>query len=429
MGVPKAKINSEKRFSDLWERSLQLRPNVVDGDGNEYEVVFPGIRNTGAGPDFRGAVLRRGGRTLGGDVELHLDQSGWRGHGHHTDPAYDGVVLQVVLRLASNPAAYPEPPTAIATFPVEPASSPGGAGVSPAELEELGVERFFAKSAGFRLELDAGASSDQALYQGVMEAMGYARNRKPFLALSRAAPVSLFAQLRDEPRRTAEFGVFAALATAGDMLERVPEAERGQVRGAASRLGARRRMSKRDWSMFRVRPSASPVSRMRAMAYILASCLSEGLAEYMRGELERGGAKALVKAVSDAPGVGRGFALTVVSNALLPCLYAIRPSDEIVSEFRETPAPPADSVTRGIAKVLGARIKPANAAQHSGLHALAKSRSWPGLGGAAGVELEEGQKLARLSDYGPVVYADGICDFQRLLQVRARLDLPAFVQV
>ena len=373
-----ASITSEKRFSDLWERSLELRPDVVDGDGNRYEVVFPGIRNQGAGPDFRGAVLRRDGRTFGGDVELHLEQSGWRAHGHHSDPAYNGVVLQVVLRLARNSDHFTGPPTATAIFPDEPTALPSLTKISLADLEELGVQRFFSKSAGFRLELDAGASPDQVVYQGMMEAMGYARNRKPFLALSRAAPLSLFAPLRDEPRRTAEFGVFAALATAGNVLERLPSPERGQARRLASRLGARPRLSKRDWSMFRVRPSASPVNRMRAMAFIVASGLGEGLSERMRAMFERGGANGLVRVVADAPHIGRGFALVVVSNVLLPCLYAVRPSDEIVSKFREMPSPPRDSVTRGMAKVMGERIRPANAAQHSGLHVLAKSRSWPG---------------------------------------------------
>ena len=374
-----AKVTSEKAFSDLWERSLELVPDVVDGEGRRYEVVFPGIRNQGAGPDFRGAVLRRDGRTFGGDVELHLEQSGWRAHGHHRDPAYNGVALQVVLKLARNPERYPSPPTVAATFPEEPPPTPTNSiAVSTSELEERGVERFLAKSAGFRLEMGSGQSPDQAMYQGLMEAMGYARNRKPFLALSGAAPLSLFAPLRDEPRRTAEFGAFAALATVGNVLERIAPPERGQVLRVASRLGARRRLSAGDWSMFRVRPSASPVNRMRSAAHIVVGGLREGLSERMSGVFERGGAKGLVKAVSDAPHIGRGFALTVASNVLLPCLYAIRPSDGIVSEFRRMAAPPSDSVTRGMAKVMGARIRPANAAQHSGLHALAKSRSWPG---------------------------------------------------
>jgi hypothetical protein len=378
MEVSEANITSEKRFSDLWERSLELRPDVVDGDGHRYEVIFPGVRNQAAGPDFRGAVLRRDGRTFGGDVELHLEQSGWRAHGHHADPAYDGVVLQVVLRLARNSGHFTGPPTATATFPECLVESPSPPEFSPSDLEELGVERFFAKSAGFRLELDAGVSPDQVVYQGMMEAMGYARNRKPFLALSRAAPLSLFTPLADEPRRTAEFGVFAALATVGNVLERVAPPERGQIRKVASRLGARSRLSARDWSMFRVRPSADPVNRMRAMAFILAAGLGKSLSERMQAVFERGGANYLVRAVSDAPHVGRGLALVIASNVLLPCLYAIRPSDGIVSEFRKMPSPPGDSVTRGIAKVLGERIRPANAAQHSGLHALSKSRSWPG---------------------------------------------------
>lgn len=378
MEIMEANITSEKRFSDLWERSLDLRPDVVDGDGNRYEVIFPGVRNQAAGPDFRGAVLRRDGRTFGGDVELHLEQSGWRAHGHHADPAYDGVVLQVVLRLARNSDHFTGPPTATATFPECPIESPSPPEILPSDLEELGVQRFFAKSAGFRMELDAGVSSDQVLYQGMMEAMGYARNRKSFLALSRVAPLSLFAPLEDEPRRTAEFGVFAALVAAGSVLERVAPPERGQICRVASMLGVHPRLSARDWSMFRVRPSAGPVNRMRAMAFIVSVGLGKSLSGRMQAVFKRGGANCLVKAVSDAPHVGRGLALVIASNVLLPCLYAIRPSDGIVSEFRNMPSPPGDSVTRGIAKVLGERVRPANAAQHSGLHALAKSRSWPG---------------------------------------------------
>lgn len=373
-----ARITSERQFSGLWERALDLRPDVVDAEGNRYEVIFPGIRNQAAGPDFTGAVLSRDGRAYGGDVELHLEQSGWRAHGHHRDPAYNGVVLQVVLRLAQNPNPHAFPPTAIVAFPADSPVAPSSPNISPTDLEDLGVERFIVKSAGFRLELDAGISPDQVLYQGLMEAMGYARNRKPFLALSRVAPLSAFESLRKEPLATAQFGIFAALAVVGNMLERAPAPERSQIRRVASSMGARRRLTESDWSMFRVRPGASPVNRMRAMAYILASCLDEGLSERMRAVFERGGAKALVKAVSDAPLVGRGLALVIAANVLLPCLYGLRPSEGIVGEFRKMPSPPADSVTRGVANALGARFNPANAAQHSGLHALSKSLSWPG---------------------------------------------------
>ena len=377
MATLPAQITSERQFSDLWERSLDFRPDVVDDEGNRYEVIFPGVRNQGAGPDFTGAVLSRNGRAFGGDVELHLDQSGWRAHGHHRDPAYNGVVLQVVLKPARNSDHLMTPPTATAAFPANSPVAPSDPKVSPSDLEDLGVERFMAKSAGYRLELDAGIDPDQTLYQGMMEAMGYARNRKPFLALAKAVPSSLLARLGNEPRATAKFGVFAALATAGNVLERVASAERGQIRRVASSLGVPHRLSAKDWRMFRVRPRNDPVNRMRAMAHIMVGSLDEGLWESMRAAFEWDGVNALVRVVSDAPGVGRGFALTVVSNVLLPGMYAIQPNDKIVSAFREMPPPPADSVTKGIGSALGIRANPTNAAQHSGLHALAKLSSWP----------------------------------------------------
>ena len=280
-------ISSEKAFSDLWERSLDLRPIVVDGDGARYEVVFPGVRNQGPGPDFLGAVLKRDGETFGGDVELHLERSGWRAHGHHKDPAYNGVALQVVLRPGGAKARRSDPPTATATFPDAPAGG-GDAGateratVSDSELEELGVRRFLSKSAGFRLELDAGIAPDQVLYEGMMEAMGYPRNRKPFLALAKRVPVSGFARLRGEPESAARFAVFAALAVGGGLSERVEPTERGQARRVALRMGVRREVRADEWSMFRVRPSGSPVNRMRGMADIVVRHLEDGLAEGMR---------------------------------------------------------------------------------------------------------------------------------------------------
>ncbi len=378
MSVSMATITSEKRFSDLWERSLDLCPDLIDRDGNKYEIVFPGIRNHGPGPDFKGAVLRRDGATFGGDVELHLEESGWRSHGHHRDPAYNGVALHVALKLSRNSRLPPGPPTAAAYFSERHLGIAKTPQFSLADIEELGVERFRAKSDGFRIELDAGASPNEAVYRGLMEAMGYARNRKPFLALAKAAPISMFEKLRGEPRGAAEFGVFAALATIGNVLKRVPALERAQIRRVAPKVGASRRLPAEAWSFFRVRPHNDPVNRMRSMAHLVVCGSDDGLFGQLRGEFERGGSRALVKWVSDAPRVGRGFALTVVSNALMPCLYAVAPSDRVISEFLAMRAPPSDSVTRGVSGVLGIDAKAVNAAQHFGLHSLAKSSSWPG---------------------------------------------------
>ena len=385
-------ISSEKSFSDLWERSLALRPNVVDRNGDAYEVVFPGIRNPGPGPDFKGAVLKHRGRTVGGDIELHMDPSGWRGHRHHVDPNYNGVVLQVVLHTGRGLPSPHSPPTAVATFDNRADEGEmNQSAVGEAELERLGVEWFIARSAAYRLRMESDADADQAIYRGTMEAMGYSRNRRPFLALAGALPISKFARLREEPESAARFAVFAELVVCGGLIERADAAERAQVKKVTRRLGVRRRLRPEDWSMFRVRPVNSPLRRMRGMSHIVVGCCREGLLSNMRSAFEQTGARGLVDAIRVRPLIGEGLSRIVVANAVLPALHAWMllsrsgGSQRVIEAFRKMPAPPADSVTKGVLRSLyGPSVSgaPKNAAQYSGLHALARSSSWPGEAGA-----------------------------------------------
>ena len=384
MPTTKTTVKSEKAFSDLWERTLELCPTIVDAQGVAYEVVFPGIRNQGPGPDFKGAVIRRQGRTIAGDVELHLDPSGWRGHRHHLDPAYRGVVLQVVLRPGRARGAAEAPPTASAFFgtglrtPVSPLKTP-----SATEVRRLGINRFLSRSSGFRMEMESGADPDEVMYRALVEAMGYVRNRKPFLVLARSVPVSRFARLSAEPVCTATFAIMASLIVAGGLIDRVERVERRQMRRVARSLGVRRTVSPGEWSRFRVRPGNSPQTRIRGIAPVIASHLGTGILRGMLSAHHRGGHAALTRQLVQAPSIGQGLARTVAASAVLPVLHAWsglarrNSGDRIVESFGEMPAPPADSVTRGVAAALGLSLRARTAADHSGLHELARSRSWP----------------------------------------------------
>lgn len=79
-----------------WKHKLFPLGGLLTTDGEVVEVIDPGLRNRDAGPDFFNAKLKVGGTMWVGNVEIHTRSSEWYAHGHHTDPAYDNVVMHVV---------------------------------------------------------------------------------------------------------------------------------------------------------------------------------------------------------------------------------------------------------------------------------------------------------------------------------------------
>ena len=81
--------------------------------GAPLRVCFAGRWNRAAGPDFRDAILLDAdGRARRGDIELHRRATGWRQHGHHTDPAYARVLLHV-LGAGPDNTQHGAPPAAL----------------------------------------------------------------------------------------------------------------------------------------------------------------------------------------------------------------------------------------------------------------------------------------------------------------------------
>lgn len=87
----------EGKIQQVWALQEIRRQDWQTRGGLPLRVLFPGNWNRGAGPDFREAVIEVDGETRLGDIELHLYREDWWRHGHHLDPAFDGVVLHVVL--------------------------------------------------------------------------------------------------------------------------------------------------------------------------------------------------------------------------------------------------------------------------------------------------------------------------------------------
>jgi hypothetical protein len=202
----------ERQLVRAWQRGL--RGLLATVDGVPLEVVFRGHCPGGAGPDVRAALIAfGGGRLVEGDVEFHRRTSDWFGHGHHGDGRYRAVILHVVLEHDAPPPSdldgQPVPtllvtPEAIVESPVgvgsrgpeqcHDAARERGAETIGTILDQLGDRRLIQRAA--RFEADLSRQAPEALaYEALFDALGFSRNRAPFVRLAQAVPIDLLVAL------------------------------------------------------------------------------------------------------------------------------------------------------------------------------------------------------------------------------------------
>ena len=87
---------SEEYLQFAWKFGLFNKTNLRYQD-ESLEIIDPGEHNNSSGPDFFNARLKIGDTTWAGNVEIHLKASDWYRHTHDKDPAFDSVILHVVL--------------------------------------------------------------------------------------------------------------------------------------------------------------------------------------------------------------------------------------------------------------------------------------------------------------------------------------------
>ncbi|HBT21551.1 MAG TPA: hypothetical protein DEA68_02870 [Verrucomicrobiales bacterium] len=145
------------------------------------------------------------------DVEIDVASGGWQQHGHHTNPAFSGVGLQVVWQAGNGgPTDLPvvelkdqldapvgELSHALGQAPT--AQPPGSFGRCAAPLADLPTDEVHAllgQAAETRLRPKAGALAAvavrtdwrQALWEGLFTALGYKQNSWPMRRLAELLP-------------------------------------------------------------------------------------------------------------------------------------------------------------------------------------------------------------------------------------------------
>ncbi|MBI3967912.1 MAG: DUF2851 family protein [Chloroflexi bacterium] len=370
-------------MSSFWERQQLGRLPLRTRERVPVRIYYRGRRSGGPGPDFRAAAFRAGGRERRGDVELHIETSEWQRHGHDRDPAYNNVALHVVLdddgaetRRADGQTV---PVVALRRYlSARPVAAPGSANpcreagerALTIELTRLGTLRLRQKAARYTAAL-AWTSSDQVLYAGLLEALGYRHNRAPMRALAERLPWEL---LEGEAVRLALTRVGLAPTDRIGWLAEALLAAAGLTTGAATvRREARGRLAARSgsqlpaaldeirWVRASLRPANWPERRLAAAARILAPSvagdLTGDLLEPLEAEApERAGIALEQLLLARAAGqLGVMRAREIVVNVLLPLADALsgmagnrRLSEAALTAFLELPATAPNEHTRHV---------------------------------------------------------------------------------
>lgn len=80
----------------LWMHKLLDVSNLQTVQNEKISILYSGMYNSNAGPDFLNAKLEIGGQLWFGNIEIHLKSSDWYAHFHEEDANYDAVILHVV---------------------------------------------------------------------------------------------------------------------------------------------------------------------------------------------------------------------------------------------------------------------------------------------------------------------------------------------
>ena len=390
----------ERLLAKLWKERAVRQTGLRTEAGKRVRVVYPGRSGVTAGPDFRDALLEvEGVGLVRGDVELHIRQSDWKSHGHGGDPKYNGVVVHGALEVDSTETRLQSgsfaPVMDLRSLLTEISDEeplidlwqvlsrkgfhrPATLDEAERILDRAGDQRFHSK-ARWLLTCIQADGPDQALYQALMEGLGYSSNRRPFLELASFAPYRAVVEAaRKLPihDRVSAIGRWLTACSGLDDSSLALLTERPGPRGIAPA------MDRREWHLFRVRPTNHPRRRILGAAVLLDRFLEGGLAAGLREVVEELSPAKLTSSLcaqgeSGPAYVGRGRAIDLAVNAVLPFIQAwdgfeSRPGAEGASQtlYRKYPLLGENEITREMAAQLfpiGWRRAANNARRQQGL--------------------------------------------------------------
>jgi len=367
----------ERSVIEMWQYRVPGRTDLMTEDGEPIRVVYPGRINDDRGADLLDAVIATNQGLVRGDVEVHVKSSSWRAHGHHQDTAYNRVVLHVVywhdtktsiclqngqkvptlelhkfLEAQASPHTELESPPTRWPMPCCGTIHPRDTGIIIRLLDTAGEERFRTKVTDFRTQL-AQTEASQVLYQGIMGALGYTKNKHPLFKLAHRMPLQRLEAVasgvisdneclaRQQALLVGMAGLLPSQRSSRYPAAMLDDEWVDKLETLWSSCHERATMSEDDWHLFKVRPGNLPVRRIVSMSYLLLRHREKGIFELVRSlrqETAGAGYGRLTKALQVAadgywaryldfglPGqrsipalIGIGRAADIIVNIILP---------------------------------------------------------------------------------------------------------------
>ena len=282
---------TEQLLHYLWRHKIYPLAPLATTAGQAVEVIDPGLPNRNAGPDFFNAKLKIDGTLWVGNVEVHLRASDWMRHGHHTDRAYDNVVLHVVADADSDVArtdgrpvpqlVLPCPPEVVRRYDELARSEvmPPCHAILPALprltvhswLSALQAERFGQKAEAIRHRLQqCGDYWEDAFFITLARNFGFGLNGDAFEAWAGRLPFRAVDKHRDNLFQVEAF----FLGMAGLLEEDEPGADdyclrlQREWRYLQHKFQLPAPLPAGQWRFLRLRPAGFPHVRLAQLAWL-----------------------------------------------------------------------------------------------------------------------------------------------------------------
>ncbi len=360
---------SEEIIQAIWFHLFLKMDELKTTDGKSIRILDRGAWNKDAGPDFKRATIRIGQEVLTGDVEIHWRTSDWEHHRHSENPLYRQVILHAVFTDDRNQKHLP-------TLVIEHYLTDSLLRIAEkinrlqenrknifchdTVIEEEFLHRWILENGRMRFEAKilkceeryrAAGDINEALYQGMMDALGFSKNREPFRKLSNLIPYqTLMKAIAHDEEATALMRLQAILLGAGGLLTEVkslnvvPFAQRLENLWEEFRSqNPIKTMTNEEWKLFRLRPDNFPMIRMAGLAKFLCQNrkrpLIEMFTETFKGPLAVNAQQGLAKLIVPSFGhwsehyfleggdgrkrgdlIGRQRAFEIWVNAVLPAV-------------------------------------------------------------------------------------------------------------